>query len=128
LDIVKSSSWIILLLFVAGLIVLLMPDSGPRVFGFNQEHGPSQTDLYGLAMILGAWFYSCIIMIQTWNKIRHRLGKKMIFSMVLLYLISIAGIAAALLISSEGLLWPSVIAATSVNTVVIVFALIFAKR
>ena len=119
----KVRPWIFLLLFLGGLFILLLPDSANRVFQFNRAHGPSAMDIVGLALILIAWIYSCILIVNNWNKIMSKVGKQIVSILVMIYLISVAGIAASLLLSSDLLLWSSAMIATAVNILFIVFAL-----
>jgi fucose 4-O-acetylase-like acetyltransferase len=119
----NSKALIFLLVFVAGMVVLLLPDSGNRVFEFNKDHGPSPLDLAGLTMILIAWIFSCVLIINNKHKITSKLGKRTTFLLVLIYLISATGIASGLLLSSDPLLWSAVIAAVAINILLIVFAL-----
>jgi hypothetical protein len=119
----KVRPWIFLLLFLGGLFILLLPDSGNRVFQFNRAHGPSPMDIVGLTLILLGWIYSCVLIVNKWNKIMRKVGKQIVSILVIIYLISAAGIAASLLLSSDLLLWSSAITATAVNILFIVFAL-----
>jgi hypothetical protein len=38
-----------------GLVVLALPDTGPRVFSLSPGHGPSALDLGGVVLLVAAW-------------------------------------------------------------------------
>jgi hypothetical protein len=38
-----------------GVVVLALPDSGPRVVSFSDDHGPSALDVVGIVVLVGAW-------------------------------------------------------------------------
>lgn len=40
---------------VVGLVILVIPDTGPRLFSISREHGPSTLDLVGIAILIGGW-------------------------------------------------------------------------
>jgi len=119
----KNLSWIFLLLFIAGLVILLLPDSGNRVIEFNEKHGPSVLDLLGLTMIVVAWGYSCLLIVKNWKKIADRFGRINILLLGTVYIISTAGIALSLVLSLESLLWSSVTIALVINLIFIVPAI-----
>ena len=69
-----NKKWILLILFIAGLIILILPDQGNQAIQLNDSHGPSFQDLIGLGLILISWFSSCVIVIGNWKKIKSNLG------------------------------------------------------
>jgi hypothetical protein len=38
-----------------GVAVLVLPDTGPRVFSFSESHGPSAVDAVGMSILVAAW-------------------------------------------------------------------------
>ena len=55
-----------------GVAVLLLPDTGPRVFSFSETHGPSAVDVIGMSILVGAWFPTAALI---WTG-RSRLGSR----------------------------------------------------
>jgi hypothetical protein len=52
-------------LFIAGLIMVALPDNDIRLFSFSSGHGPSFIDLAGLIILLCPYTY---LIISTWKK------------------------------------------------------------
>jgi hypothetical protein len=54
-----------LILIIAGIVIVALPDSGERLFSISRDHGPSMQDAVGLIlMFIGyAWFLR-----QTWRR------------------------------------------------------------
>lgn len=46
---------IALLTMLAGSVIIALPDTGPRLFSFSAEHGPSLTDAVGIVVLLGGF-------------------------------------------------------------------------
>jgi len=67
-----KTHWILLTIFVTGLIILLLPDNHTPVIRLNQKHGPSFLDLAGLVLILTSWLISTIIVIKHWKQITKK--------------------------------------------------------
>jgi hypothetical protein len=38
-----------------GVTVLALPDTGPRIVSFSEEHGPTALDAVGIVIVVGAW-------------------------------------------------------------------------
>jgi hypothetical protein len=38
-----------------GIAILSLPDTGPRVVSFSDDHGPSGLDALGIAVVVAAW-------------------------------------------------------------------------
>ena len=38
-----------------GMLMLALPDDDDRVFSISEAHGPSLVDLFGMAVLIGAW-------------------------------------------------------------------------
>jgi len=51
----------ILLIILTGLIIVALPDSGPRLFSFGKDHGPSLQDVVGLLLILTGYIWLLVI-------------------------------------------------------------------
>ena len=52
--------------------MLLLPDTGPRVFSFSETHGPSAVDVIGMSVLVGAWLPTAALI---WSG-RRRLGSR----------------------------------------------------
>jgi hypothetical protein len=59
-------------LSAAGLGLILIPDTGPRLFSLSEEHGPSLTDAIGVLLLVAGW---ATLDIATWRG-RRRLGPR----------------------------------------------------
>ena len=56
---------LLLLIAIVGIVLVIVPDTGPVLIRFNKDHGPSLTDVIGLVMILLVW----MMMVYTaWGK------------------------------------------------------------
>ena len=100
-----NNKWVLLILFIAGLIIVLMPDSGKRVIELNKSHGPSILDSIGLGLILISWLISCTIVIRNWQKIKTKIGIRNFRLLTIIYLLAMIGIILSLAFSSDFLLW-----------------------
>ena len=120
--------WWLLIFFVAGIIILSFPDKGKPVIKLNAMHGPSLLDIAGLLLICIGWLGSILIVIQSWQQLIRKQGERLLFTMVFIYLISIAGVIAGLNLSMELMLWLSVIAAASMNLLLVIAALQVANK
>ena len=56
-------------LAVVGVVLIALPDSGPRLFSFSREHGPGPVDALGALLLILAWL---LLARQTWLR-RDRL-------------------------------------------------------
>jgi hypothetical protein len=118
----KSISWILITIFMLGLIILILPDEGDPVFRLNKTHGPSLPDLVGLIFMLASWLISCVIIISRWQLVTQRAGKRSVYLSVTIYFLFLAGIVAALLLSFEWMLWVCVVTASMINIFFILLA------
>jgi hypothetical protein len=55
----------LLLLFLIGLVIVILPDNNIRVFSFSSDHGPSLQDLIGLTILICPYMY---VVILAWKK------------------------------------------------------------
>jgi hypothetical protein len=111
-------------IFLAGFIILLLPDNNDRLIRFNKIHGLSLQDLAGLVSMISVWVTSCILVIKKWHLVIKSLGSSSTaYFLVLLYLFSLSGVALALILSLDLLLWISVIIAAIINVSVIIIAI-----
>jgi len=98
--------WIILLLMAAGMVVMLLPDDGPRVASFNKDHGPSRIDLIGVTMVVAGW------LLIVWRIVSKRKDVLLFFGSAKVLLLVLFIVTGALLIvaglayyMSDALLW-----------------------
>ena len=110
-------------IFLAGLIILLLPDNNNPIIRLNKIHGPSLQDLAGLVLMISAWFVSCIFVIKKWPQIIKSIGRSTAYFLVLLYLFSLSGVVLALILSLDLLLWISITIAVITNVSVIITAI-----
>ena len=114
---------ILAIIFLAGLIILLLPDNNNPIIRLNKIHGPSLQDLAGLVLMISAWFVSCIFVIKKWPQIIKSIGRSTAYFLVLLYLFSLSGVVLALILSLDLLLWISITIAVITNVSVIITAI-----
>ena len=122
IDHMKKSSLIFLGTFIAGLLILILPDNGEPVIELNEMHGPSWEDLIGLILVLLAWLFSCLIIIKNWKNIGRKAGNRSVVMSLSIYIISVVGIFFSLFISNDVLLWIFTACAVSINTLFIIYA------
>jgi hypothetical protein len=114
--------WLILFAFITGLIILLLPDKNKPLIEFNRSHGPSFTDLIGLVLIFISWMICLVDIIKSWKRLKINRGERTLFTLLFIYVASIAGVIIALNSSTEIFLWISVAVASMVNITLIIFA------
>jgi hypothetical protein len=68
----KGRIWLWVAGSALGVAVLLLPDTGPRVFSFSETHGPSAVDVIGMSILVGAWLPTAALI---WTG-RRRLGSR----------------------------------------------------
>ena len=118
-----KSFLILITIFLAGSIILLLPDNNDPIIRFNKIHGPSLQDLGGLVLIISVWFASCIFVIKKWSQVIKGIGRSTAYFLVLLYLFSLSGVALALIFSIDLLLWISISIAVITNVSIIITAI-----
>jgi len=101
--------WIILFLIATGIVVVSLPDDGPRMASFNKDHGPSRIDLIGVTMIVAGW------LLIVWRIIMKRKEVLVFFGSAKVILLIMFIVTGALLIiaglryyASDTLLWMGV--------------------
>ncbi len=109
--------------FLAGLIILLLPDNNDRMIRLNKNHGPSLLDLAGIILMISAWLASCILVIKKWAGIIKSIGRSTTFFLFVLYLFSLSGVVLSLVLSLELLLWINVTIAVITNASLIITAM-----
>lgn len=114
--------WILLILFITGLVILLLPDKGVPVIVLNERHGPSFPDVTGLVLIVISWTLSCIAVIRQWKVIQSKIGDKTSRLLVMIYILSISGVVLSLLFSFDLLLWSCAAIGCFINILFIVYA------
>jgi hypothetical protein len=63
-----TRSWIAWgILSATGLVVLLLPDSGPRLLSLSNLHGPSLVDSLGILALVAGWI---VLDLATWRRRR----------------------------------------------------------
>ncbi|HEY5969590.1 MAG TPA: hypothetical protein VIU35_16530 [Chitinophagaceae bacterium] len=110
-------------IFLAGLIILLLPDNNDPMIRLNKIHGPSLQDLAGLVLMISVWFASCIFVIKKWPRVIKSIGRNTTYFLVLFYLFSLSGVILALILSLDLLLWISITLALITNVSVIITAI-----
>jgi hypothetical protein len=119
---VNNYARILLIAFLSGLAVLLLPDNGVPVIRLNKAHGPSMIDFAGLILMLLVWLSTTITLIRRRKKMITLLGQSTVYSPIALYLLSIGGIVFALVSSIEWILWFCVVIAFLINIVFVITA------
>lgn len=78
---------IALLTMLAGSLIIALPDTGPRLFSFSAEHGPSLTDTIGIVVVLGGFALIPLRLVQRRSALTAALtaspGRLALFAFVL---------------------------------------------
>lgn len=117
-----NNKWVLLTLFITGLIIVLLPDSGKPVIELNKSHGPSIQDLIGLGLLLISWLLSSIIVIRNWKKIESKIGNRTFRLLLIIYLLAMTGIILSLVVSSDFFLWNCVAVGLLINILYLIYA------
>lgn len=117
-----NNKWVLVILFIAGLIIVLLPDSGKTVIELNKSHGPSIQDLIGLGLLLISWLLSSIIVIRNWKKIKSKIRNRTFKLLIIIYLLAVIGIALSLAVSSDLMLWICVAVGLLINILFFIYA------
>jgi hypothetical protein len=118
----KRKTWILVVVFIFGFLILILPDDGTAVFRLNEKHGPSWADILGLLLIGIGWAGLSYRAVINWKLITETFGKTNARLLLALYCISILGIAIALTIGIEWILWMSTAIASIINFSFIIVA------
>ena len=118
-----KSLTILITIFLAGLIILVLPDNNDRIITLNKIHGPSLQDLVGLVLMISVWLVSCIFVIKKWPRLIENIGRGTAYSLVFIYMFSLSGVVLALIFSFDLLLWISVSIAVLTNVSIIIMAI-----
>jgi hypothetical protein len=78
------------ILSALGLLTILLPDSGRRLFSLSEAHGPSLSDGMGVLLLLAGW---AVLDIATWRRRRGLSPRREV-----LLLVASTGIAAVALV------------------------------
>jgi len=62
----KRSFWISLLVLLAGIVLIALPDTDQRLFSLNSHHGPSLPDAIGVVLVFITWGF------MLWNVFAQR--------------------------------------------------------
>jgi|SRR6188474_888000 len=117
-----NNKWVLVILFITGLIIVMLPDSGKPVIELNKSHGPAIQDLIGLGLILISWLISCTIVIGSRKKIKSKIGGRTFKLLMIIYLLAMTGIILSLVVSSEFLLWICAAVGLSINILCLIYA------
>jgi hypothetical protein len=75
---VKQLFLICLVVMLAGLVIVILPDGDDRVMSFSERHGPSFVDVVGLFLIIGPWLVMAIHAISNWPAVIQAYGRKLV--------------------------------------------------
>ena len=64
---VRIRAVVFALLACPGLVLVALPDDGPRLFSLSDAHGPSALDSAGLVLVIAAWL---VLLTPAWRR-RH---------------------------------------------------------
>ena len=117
---------LILIILAIGIILVILPDTGPPLIRFSENHGPSAVDVIGLTLILRVW----MMMVYTaWSK--RKLILATLGRMKVIVILSVIGLCSFLIplglrLGSDLLLFGS----TIVNVVcqVVLFGIAFRSK
>ena len=121
-SVMTAKSRILLILFIAGLIILLLPDVGKPIIVLNENHGPSLLDIAGLLLMFASWFLSCIVIAKRWEKIKLKIPNSAFVSLIIIYILSVIGVALSLLLTSDIMLWLCAAIAGLINILFVIYA------
>ncbi len=103
-----KSFWVVLLLLIGGMVIVLLPDSGKRLFSFNKDHGPSLQDTIGICLIIIGWIWIVLRIISNRYPLVVRLGILKLRLMALLIVVGGVLIASGILSELNNLLWTGI--------------------
>ena len=103
-----KSFWIVIILLIAGICIVVLPDSENRVFSLNKAHGPSLQDVIGLVLIIGGWLWVVLRIVKNRGQLFIRLGMVVLRALALLVVIGGGLIVIGILAESNGSLWTGI--------------------
>jgi len=116
----KRIFWVYFALLMLGLAVLAWPEeNNVMMIQLSETHGPSKIDLAGIAIILMGYVPMLKEVWKQYSLIKGILGERNLALLILLTLLSFAGIAWSLYAGNDITLWASVIVATLAQSVLI---------
>jgi hypothetical protein len=74
---VKLTFWLCVLMFIAGVVIVALPDNNERVFSFNESHGPALLDVAGLVFVMASWSFMMIYALVKWRNVFQLIGRPM---------------------------------------------------
>lgn len=80
-----------------GAVLIALPDTGPRLFSFSSEHGPSLTDFTGIVLLLIGYVAMSAPIIRQQRSVRHALVRRPRLTMAVSFA---AGLGTGLLLAS----------------------------
>jgi hypothetical protein len=89
-------------LSVAGLGIILIPDTGPRLFSLSEEHGPSLTDGIGVLLLVIGW---ATLDIATWRRRRRLAPQRGVLVFEAIAALGAAGLIAWSVLGDHGAWW-----------------------
>jgi hypothetical protein len=103
------SFWISLSVIVGGIILVAMPDSGPPLFSFNESHGPSAIDVFGIGMVVGTWLFMLMKAMVNHRRVLASVGAERIKRLVFIIVLGGAAIYFGLQLRTDLMLWGGVL-------------------
>lgn len=89
-------------LSVAGLSIILIPDTGPRLFSLSEEHGPSLTDGIGVLLLVIGW---ATLDMATWRRRRRLAPKRGVLAFAAIAAFGAAGLIVWSVLGDHGAWW-----------------------
>jgi uncharacterized protein YjeT (DUF2065 family) len=82
----KEKIWLSVAVILCGLLILLVPDNGRRLFSYDEDHGPSFLDFIGFLLITNVWIYWIVTILNQRKKVykKIRLSGVIITSVLLI--------------------------------------------
>jgi len=62
-------------MFLAGVVIVALPDSDERVFSIGESHGPALIDVAGLVLVMAPWSFMMIYALAKWREVFRVLGR-----------------------------------------------------
>jgi hypothetical protein len=118
---IRISVYIVLV--IVGVIVLAWPEEDNLMLvQFNDSHGTSMLDSFGLAFIFAGYLPMVMQVIRSFSSVMSRIGKTTTIVLGVIILLSGICIGLALINQSDLLLWTSVAVCTLGESIIIFYA------